>query len=226
MRDVRRFIRSSSLSLAFLALFALALVGQALVGHAAYNQDQVMQGSAKVTFGHYVTSADFAVDVAENWQSEYLQFFLLIVLTVWLVQRGSPESKSPGSEGRETDEQQLVGDHARSDSPPWARASGLRGALYARSLGWTMGLLFLGSWFAQSVAGRTAYNEERTSAGMSSWSWWDYVRSPDFWDRSLQNWQSEFLAVASMAVFAIYLRERGSPESKKVGAPHHATGSE
>ncbi|KNX38719.1 DUF6766 family protein [Luteipulveratus halotolerans] len=221
-----RSLRGSSLTLAFLGFFLLALVGQALVGHAAYNQSEALQGGAQVSLGDYLTGPDFAVDVAENWQSEYLQFFLLIVLTVWLVQKGSPESKALGTEGRESDEEQMLGAYATADSPRWARVGGWRSAWYARSLGWTMGLLFVGSWFAQSVAGWAAYNEERLSAGYAKWSWWEYVRNPDFWDRSLQNWQSEFLAVASMALFAIFLRERGSPESKKVGAAHHVTGAE
>ena len=89
-----------------------------------------------------------------------------------------------------------------------------------------MALIFLGSWFAQSVTGWTEYNADQSEHGESHVSWLSYVGSADFWEATLQNWQSEFLAVGSFAVFAVYLRQRGSPESKPVGAPHDATGIE
>jgi fluoride ion exporter CrcB/FEX len=108
-RRLRRFVRQNSLSLVFGVLFLAALVGQAFAGLAEFNNQQVADGLATVSLGEYVTSADFAVDVTENWQSEYLQFLLYVVLTVWLVQRGSPESKEPGTEGLETDQRQKVG---------------------------------------------------------------------------------------------------------------------
>lgn len=225
MGSFARRLRDNSLTLVFLGLFLAALVGQAFVGHAAYNAEQQMQGSETETFGAYVTGPTFLVDVAENWQSEYLQFFLLITLTVWLVQRGSPESKQPSDAGRGSDSEQQVGAHARPDSPHWARVGGLRGQLYSRSLGLVMLVLFVGSWLAQPVTGRLAYNEERESAGLGDLTWGQYVTGPDFWERSLQNWQSEFLAVASMAFLAVFLRERGSPESKPVGAPNAQTGA-
>src|SRR5688572_33119334 len=122
----RRFLRENSLGLVFGVLFVLALLGQAFAGHAAFNQQQIADGLAPISMGRYLTSADFAVDVAENWQSEYLQFFLFIVLTVWLLQKGSPESKKLDDVGRESDAKQKVGRHATADSPAWARAGGLR----------------------------------------------------------------------------------------------------
>ena len=174
----------------------------------------------------YLATSDFAVDVAENWQSEFLQFFLLILATVWLVQRGSTESKELGKVGRESDEDQKVGEYAPPDAPAWARAGGLRLAIFSRSLGLVMGSIFLLSWLAQSIAGRAAYNGQQLSQLEDPVSWVGYVGSADFWSRSLQNWQSEFLAVAAMAALSIYLRQRGSPESKPVGSPHTATGEE
>jgi hypothetical protein len=176
--------------------------------------------------GEYVTSSQFAVDVAENWQSEYLQFLLYIVLTVWLVQRGSPESKPVEDAGGEDDEKQKLGRHASQDSPTWARAGGWRTTLYSNSLGLVMGLFFLGSWGAQLVAGTSAYNSERLQNLLAPISMPQYLVSANFWNRTLQNWQSEFLAVGSMVVLSIYLRQRGSPESKPVGSPHTATGVE
>jgi hypothetical protein len=223
---VRKFLWENSLTLFFLLLLVLAMVGQAFAGHAVYNNDQVAEGAATVSLLSYVTSSDFAVDVAENWQSEYLQFFLYVFVTVWLVQRGSPESKSVGRAGPESDAEQQVGAHAGAESPRWARVGGLRGAIFSRSLGLVMGLFFALSWLAQSVAGRAAYNAQQLSRYEDTVSWIGYITSADFWNRTLQNWQSEFLAVASMAVFAIYLRQRGSPESKPVGAPHTSTGVE
>jgi len=221
---MRRFLWENSLSLVMGALFALALVGQAFSGWSEYNDDQLASGLATVSLGHYVTSASFAADVAENWQSEYLQFLLYIVLTVWLVQRGSPESKELEAAGTETDEQQKIGRHADDESPRWARLGGWRTLLYSRSLGVTMGAIFALSWLAQSVAGWAAYNEQRLTQLQDPIPWLGYLLSADFWSRSLQNWQSEFLAVGSMAVLSIYLRQRGSPESKPTGAPHHSTG--
>jgi hypothetical protein len=222
--DVRRFLRHNSLSLFFGGIFLAALVGQAFAGMAEYNNQQLAEGLATVSLGQYVTSSDFAVDVTENWQSEYLQFLLYVFGTVWLLQKGSPESKELDNVGTESDEEQKVGPHATETSPQWARFGDLRTTLYSRSLGLVMGLIFLGSWLAQSVAGRSAYNEQELGQLQDPVSWLGYVTSADFWSRSLQNWQSEFLAVGSMAVLGIYLRQRGSPESKPVGASHSATG--
>jgi Domain of unknown function (DUF6766) len=173
-----------------------------------------------------VTSASFGADVAENWQSEYLQFFLYIFLTVWLLQKGSPESKPLDQAGLESDKEQKVGAYADENSPAWARARGWRLSLYSHSLGLVMGLIFLGSWLAQSIAGAAAYNEEQLGTLQDPVSWGRYVLEPDFWNRTLQNWQSELLAVASMAILAIYLRQRGSSQSKPVGTAHAVTGVE
>ena len=221
-----RRLKDNGLSLFFGTIFLLSLLGQSVSGLADYNNQQLSSGGDPVSFWHYVSSSSFAVDVAENWQSEYLQFLLYILATVWLVQQGSTESKEPDKVGRESDKEQKVGRYAEDDSPAWAKVGGWRTALYSRSLGTVMGLVFLGSWLAQSVAGRAAYNAEQLSELSDPVSWIGYVTSADFWDRTLQNWQSEFLAVASMVLFSVYLRQRGSPESKPVGSPHTATGVE
>jgi membrane protein implicated in regulation of membrane protease activity len=224
--NIRRSLRDNALSLFFGLILLLTLVGQAFTGAAEYNSSVAVDGLPQMGIGAYVTSSQFAVDVAENWQSEYLQFLLYILLTVWLVQRGSPESKTPQDAGREDDEKQKVGRHADPGSPRWARVGGWRGAVYSNSLGLVMGLIFLGSWAAQLVAGTSAVNSERLQNLQSPISMAKYAVSANFWNRTLQNWQSEFLAVGSMVVLSIYLRQRGSPESKPVGSPHHATGVE
>jgi hypothetical protein len=223
---VKRFLRDNGLTLVFLALFLAALVGQALVGHADFNHTQAANQDAPLSLWRYVTSSAFWVDVMENWQSEYLQFTLFIYLTVWLTQRGSTESKKPGEAGGESDEEQKIGEHAEPDSPEWAKAGGLRTRVYSNSLLMLMSVIWVGSWFAQLVTGRVEYNAQQLSNHEAVLSLWQYAGSSDFWNRTLQNWQSEFLAVASMVIFSVYLRQRGSTQSKPVGEPHAATGAE
>lgn len=221
-----RRLRDHSLGLFFGAIFLASLVGQALAGWQAFNADQAAEGLGTLGLPRYLASSDFVGDVAENWQSEYLQFLLYIAMTVWLVQRGSPESKPLDKAGLESDSDQKVGKYADESSPAWAASGGLRTTIYSWSLTLVMGLIFLLSWLAQSVAGRVAYNEERLGRLQDPISWPAYLANADFWSRTLQNWQSEFLAVGSMAVLSIYLRQRGSPESKPVGEAHEATGIE
>jgi hypothetical protein len=226
MSLLRRGLRDQSLSIVFGVLLLVVLVAQAVAGVADYNERARTAGLQEIPLLRYATSSQFGVDVAENWQSEYLQFTLYILLTVWLVQRGSSESKKPGDSGRESDEEQLVGAYAREDSPAWARAGGWRTWLYSHSLVLVMALIFVLAWGAQAVAGRVAYNEERLRDLLDPVDLGRYLTSPDFWNRTFQNWQSELLAIGSMVVFAIYLRERGSPESKPVGTPHDETTSD
>ncbi|QWZ09720.1 hypothetical protein KRR39_08275 [Nocardioides panacis] len=221
-----RRLRDHTLSLTFGGLFLAALVGQAFAGWAAFNSDQVAAGLGQLRLVEYLTSANFAVDVAENWQSEYLQFLLYILGTVWLVQRGSPESKELDKAGVESERDQKVGRYAVGDSPRWARSGGARTAVFSWSLSLMMGSIFLASWAVQSVAGWASYNEEQLERLQDPLTWVQYAFGSDFWSRTLQNWQSEFLAVGSMAVLSIYLRQRGSPESKPVGQPHTSTGVE
>jgi len=221
-----RPIRDNALSLAFGALFVLALAGQSIAGWFDNNEQLAEHGQPAESFGAFVTSSEFIVDVAENWQSEFLQFFLFIAATIWLVQRGSPESKKPGDEGPGNDHQQLIGRHARPDSPRWAKMGGWRTWVYSNSLLIVMGGIFVFSWLAQSLGGLVVDNEQRGMHGLPPESWLEYVASPDFWNRTLQNWQSELLAVGAMVTFSIFLRQRGSAESKPVGTPHHTTSVE
>jgi membrane protein implicated in regulation of membrane protease activity len=218
--------REHALSIFFGAIFLLALIGQSLAGLAVFNEEQTSHGSSAVSYFEFVTSSAFVVDVAENWQSEYLQFFLFILATIWLVQKGSPESKKPGDEGIDSDESQLVGRFAKENSPRWAKVEGWQRVLYSNSLLLVMGAIFVFSWLVQSLAGVVVYNDDQLQHGEATVSWFGYVASADFWNRTLQNWQSEFLAVGSMVAFSIYLRQRGSSESKPVGTPHHETATE
>jgi hypothetical protein len=223
---MRRFLKHNGLALAFGLLFLGTLVAQAFVGHADFNHQQVAHQNETISFWRYVSSSDFGVDVLENWQSEYLQFTLFILATVWLLQRGSPESKVMHKAGSESDEEQQIGEHADADSPRWARVGGARTWIFSNSLLLVMGTIWALSWLGQSITGRIAYNAEQFDHHLDAVSWLQYLGTSDFWNRTLQNWQSEFLAVGSMVVLSIYLRQRGSPESKPVGAPHEATGVE
>jgi hypothetical protein len=222
---MRTFLRENGLSLFFLATFLATLVAQSFAGQHDYNAELAEHGASAVSWWAYVTSAVFWGAVMENWQSEFLQFTVFIGATIWLVQKGSNESKRLGDVGTETNERQRTGRHADARSPRWAKASGLKRRLYENSLLITMSAIFLATWFAQSLNYWRVFNDEQRQHSEATVSWGRYVLDPNFWETTLQNWQSEFLAVGVMVVFTIYLRQRGSPESKPVGAPHDETGT-
>jgi hypothetical protein len=223
---VRGFLKDNGLSVAFGLLFLATLIGQAISGHATVNHDQLLHQGDPITLGHYVSSALFWADVMENWQSEYLQFTLYIFATIYLIQTGSNESKKPEDVGRESDKQQLLGAHVKPTSPRWAKHGGLRTTIYSNSLLVVMTSIWIASWLAQSITGRINYNADQLDHQSAPISWLSYITTSDFWNRTLQNWQSEFLAVGSMVILSVYLRQRGSPESKPAGAPHGATATE
>jgi hypothetical protein len=220
-----RFLKDNGLSLAFGLIFLATLVLQAISGHNSVNHQQILHHGDPISLSHYVTSAVFWADVMENWQSEYLQFSLYIFATIYLVQKGSTESKDLDAAGLESDEQQKVGPHAEPDSPKWAEVGGLRTAIFSNSLLLVMTAIWIASWLAQSITGRIAYNADQLDHRSLPVSWTTYVTTADFWNRTLQNWQSEFLAVGSVVILSVYLRQRGSSESKPVGAPHAETAS-
>jgi hypothetical protein len=220
-----RFVRDNSLSLFFGTLLLLTVLGQSVAGQHQYNADALQHGSQTISWSHYLVTPEFGGDLLENWESEFLQFSLYILATVWLLQRGSNESTPLDQAGLESDEKQKVGPHAEPNSPSWARAQGARQWIYANSLLFVMTTIFLLSWFGQSLNGWRAFNNNQDEHHGHHIGYTNYLVNADFWDRTLQNWQSEFLAVGAMAVFTIYLRQRGSPESKPVGAPHTETGT-
>ena len=216
----------NGLSLFFGVIFLMALVAQSFAGQRSFNADQLAHESQPVSWLDYVLSPEFGGAVLENWQSEFLQFTLFILATVWLVQKGSNESKPLEDAGVESDREQQVGRHAPDDAPRAAkRGRAWRRFWYENSLVLAMSTIFLLSWGGQSLNNWRAQNDELREHGEQALGWSEYVRRADFWERTLQNWQSEFLAVGTMAVFTIYLRQRGSPESKPVGSPHDETGA-
>ncbi|MGI8606687.1 MAG: DUF6766 family protein [Gaiellaceae bacterium] len=222
---MRRFLRENSLSLFFLVLLLFTLLGQSFAGQHDHNAEQAEHGAQAISWGRYVASSDFWGAVMENWQSEFLQFSFFIAVTIWLVQLGSNESKSLENRGLESDQRQMVGGHAPQNAPRWAKTRGWRTAIYSNSLLLVMTAIFFLTWAGQSVTNWNVFNDDRQLHGEPAIDWLTYLRDPDFWEKTFQNWQSEFLAVGTLAVFTIYLRQRGSHDSKPVGAPHSETGT-
>ncbi len=222
---MKRFARENGLSLFFATIFLATLAGQSFAGEHNFNAEQAAHGEQTLSWWHYVLSPSFGGAVMENWQSEFLQFSLFIAATIWLVQKGSNESKALGEAGIESDEQQQIGPHTPMRGARWAKADDLRTRIYENSLLIVMTLIFFATWFGQSLNNWRVFNAEQATHDAAPVSWGRYLLDPDFWEKTLQNWQSEFLAVGTMVVFTIYLRQRGSPESKPVGAPHDETGT-
>lgn len=221
-RGVGRVLRENGLSIVLVALFLLFLVGQSVTGMLEYNQDQREHGEAPVSYPHYLASSHFAEAVAENWESEFLQIFAYVIFTAMLYQKGSAESKKL-DEWEEVDrDPRMARNHP--DTPGPVRRGGLALRLYEHSLSLAFLLLFLFSFAVHAVGGAGVYNQEQTVHGGQAVSALAYVWTSRFWFESFQNWQSEFLALAAMVIFSIFLRQRGSPESKPVDAPHSETG--
>ena len=209
----------------FVAIFLATLVGQSFAGQRNHNAERFEHGQHALSWWQYVVSPDFGGAVMENWQSEFLQFSLFIAATIWLVQKGSNESKPLKSVGLESDEQQKIGPHAPPRAPRWAKTDDVRTRIYENSLLIVMTLIFFATWFTQSLNNWRVFNHEQVEHDATAVSWARYLIDPDFWEKTLQNWQSEFLAIGTIVIFSVYLRQRGSPESKPVGAPHDETAS-
>jgi hypothetical protein len=219
-----RWVRDNSLSMVAAGLFLVVwLGGQAVTGWHVYNEDQQAHSQPTIGFGAYLTSAHFGEATFENWESEFLQMGAYVLLAVWLRQRGSAESKIPD----ETDDVDADPEAHRDDADaPWpVRRGGLALAVYRRSLSLAFFLLFALAFLLHAITGARAFSAEEAEHGGAAVSTWQYVHRSQFWFESLQNWQSEFLAVAAIVVLTIFLRQQGSPESKPVHAPHHQTGS-
>ena len=222
---MRRWIFEQSLSLFFIGVFLLTLLGQSVAGLHEYNAEQQAHDEEPLSYWDYVFSSDFGGNVMENWQSEFLQFSLLILATVWLIQRGSTESKPPEDAGVETDQKARVLGYAAENGPKWAKLDDWRRRVYENSLLLAMAAIFFASWLVQSLTNWTEFNKHQLAHDNPPVTWAEYIGEGDFWNRTFQNWQSEFLAIFTMATFSIYLRQRGSAESKPVGAPHSETGT-
>ena len=221
---MKRFLRDNSLSLVLFGLFFFTfLLGQSITGHQHYNNEEQEHGQPAVGYLEYLGTGHFLEATMENWESEFLQMFFFVVLTVFLYQKGSAESKDPDKE-EDVDRDPRKSRH-KKDAPWPVRKGGFVLTLYEHSLSLAFLLLFLGSFVLHAVGGAIEYNEEQLSHNQPERvTTLQYMGTARFWFESLQNWQSEFLAVGSMVVLTIFLRERGSKESKPVDAAHSETG--
>jgi hypothetical protein len=215
--------RNNGLSIVITALFLACLTGHAVTGWMAENEELEDHDEPPLTFSEFLRSPEFGETVFENWESEFLQMGFYVVLTVFLLQKGSSESKK----GDGTDEVDEDPEKHRDDddAPAPVRAGGWRLVVYKNSLSLAFLALFLASFAGHAVAGARKFSEEQLSHGGEEVTALEYVSTPTFWYESFQNWQSEFLAVLAIVVLSIWLRQWGSPESKPVHAPHRETGS-
>jgi hypothetical protein len=215
MRDV---LRNNGLSLALFALFLASIVGQVFAGWYALGEELAVHGSPPPDLRSYLLSGHFISATFENWESEFLQMAVYVVLTAWLIQKGSPESRNPDESPDEPG--------AAGPSAPWpVRKGGVWLWLYAHSLSITFVVLFALSFWLHLLGSTRRANEQALLHATPIMTAVERLADPEFWYESFQNWQSEFLSIGSLVVLGIFLRERGSPESKPVHAPHSQTGS-
>jgi uncharacterized protein DUF6766 len=216
------WIRDRALTLALMTLFLLFLAGQLITGFAEYNSEQMQHGQTVVSMADYLATGHPWEALFENWESEFLQMAMFVLLTTFLIQKGSPKSRRP-------DAKELVDadprDFAYNPDAPWpVKRGGWILRLYEHSLGLVFVLLFLIAWVGHALGGFAEYAADHVTHHQPGPMLIDYLMSARFWFESFQNWQSEFLAIASMVWLAVYLRQRWSPESKPVHAPHAETG--
>jgi hypothetical protein len=223
---MKRILRENGLSIVWLGLFFVTfIIGQTASGYLHYNEEQREHRQPEVRYVEYLATPHFVEATMENWESEFLQMFLFITLTSFLYQKGSSESKK-------LDEKEAVDRDPREskdkkDAPFPVRKGGFLLTLYEYSLSLAFLILFIICFFLHAAGGAREYNEEQLQHGSrEAVSTLGYISTSRFWFESLQNWQSEFLAVGLMVVFSIWLRQKGSPESKPVDAPHSQTGKE
>jgi len=218
---MRRFLYENGLSLAMLGLFVVSLLGQIGTGWHEYNEDQQEHRQPEAALTEYLGSGHFIEAVFENWESEFLQMALYVLMTIHLRQKGSAESKK-------LDEMEPVDvDPRGSQNPraPWpVRRGGWILTLYQNSLGLTLFLFFLLSAWLHAVGGTMEYNQDQSAHGQPTVSVVQYLGTSRFWFESFQNWQSEFLSIAVIVLLSIFLRQKGSPESKPVDASNDETG--
>jgi hypothetical protein len=221
-RRTRRWLWFNGLALVTFSAFVLFVLLQAIFGWQVHNQELVEQGAGATSFVHYLGTGHFAEAVFENWESEFLQMGSYVLLTAYLVQRGSPESKDLDGKDRPGDDRANAG----PDAPYPVKRGGWRMRLYRNSLSIAMLSMFALSFLGHLIAGTADYNEQQAAqSGAAPISWWRFSGTADFWFQSMQNWQSEFLAVGALVVLGIFLRQHGSPQSKPVTEPHASTGS-
>ena len=219
---IGNWVRDRGLTLLLLCLFAVFALGQVATGFAEYNAAHTHHGQPAITLHAYLKTGHLWEALFENWESEFLQMAVFVLLTSFLIQKGSPESRRPGvTELVDTDPR----DFANDPDAPWpVRHGGWVLRIYEHSLGLAFVLLFVVSWLGHALGGYAEYAADEALHRQPHPTLGEYLTSSRFWFESFQNWQSEFLSIASMVWLAVYLRQRGSPESKPVHAPHAETG--
>ncbi|MES2337406.1 MAG: DUF6766 family protein [Pseudomonadota bacterium] len=218
-----KVLRDNGLTIALIVLFLGSLIGHFLTGWHVQNEQLRQHGEAAISLGQYAVDPHFISTVFENWESEFLQMSAYVVLTAFLFQKGSAESKDPDDGPRDGD---LAQQALRSDAPRILRRTAVARWIYSRSLGLALFALFLISFTAHWLASAREAAAEANSHGQVALSAWEYLGDPQLWFESFQNWQSEFLSTAVLVVLSIFLRQRESPESKAVAAPHSQTGAD
>ncbi|HUQ88334.1 MAG TPA: DUF6766 family protein [Vicinamibacterales bacterium] len=212
------WIRDRSLTLVLMAMFAISLAGQFLTGLHEYNSSQLEHHQSQVSKAEYLSTGHWWEAVFENWESEFLQMAVFVLLTTRLVQKGSPESRRPHvRESVDVDPR----DFADQPNVPWpVKRGGWILRLYENSLGLAFVLLFVLSWAGHGLGGYVEFASDQVEHGLARPVLMDYLTSSRFWFESFQNWQSEFFSIAAMVWLGVYLRQRGSPESKAVHSSH------
>jgi len=217
-----RFLKNNGLSIVLLLLFIGCLIGFIFTGYAESNQQKQQKGEPTVSLAEYLSSGDFAEPLFVNWESEFLQQFAYVVLTIFLFQKGSTESKKL-DQPDPVDEKPELHQHDPSAPGP-VRRGGFALKLFQNSLSLAFLVLFVIAFVLHGLGGMNAYNQEQIQHGQPTLSFFQFLETARFWSQSFQNWQSEFLSVFSIVVLGIFLRQYGSPESKPVHAPHDETG--
>jgi hypothetical protein len=218
---MRRFLKDNGLTVVLMLLFLFSILGHWLTGWRVENEELAKHGGHALTLGSYATNPHFISTVFENWESEFLQMSAYVLLTCWLFQKGSAESSDPDEAPRD---ENLAAQANRKGAPAILKRGPVARWLYANSLGIALLLLFVGSFLMHWKYSAAQAAEEAISHGEAPMTMGQYLFDAQFWFESFQNWQSEFLSIGVLIVLGIYLRQRGSPESKPVAAPHHKTG--
>jgi hypothetical protein len=221
---MKRFFKNNGLSIVLFSFFAFSMIGQYLTGWHENNENQRLHNQPTVSLFEYAGEGHFIEATFENWESEFLQMSAYVIFTVFLFQKGSSESKDPDK----TERVDKTVKRAKYDkNAPWpVRRGGIALKIYEHSLSLALLSLFAISFILHGLGGVKDYNEEQAEHGAVQTSTLGYMTSSRFWFESFQNWQSEFLSVGLMVVLTIFLRQKGSPESKAVDRPHGETGGD
>lgn len=216
-----KWIKNNSLSLVFLFLFLISLAAQMFTGLKEHNQYLLDEGRQQIDLLQYLTSGHFLQSTFENWESEFLQMALFVILTMFLYQKGSSESKDPDKESEEVDREP----NPRKKEAPWpVKQGGILLSIYKHSLCYALVLLFILSFLLHWYGSLKDFNEQQLLKGMPTETALHYLSNSRFWFESFQNWQSEFLSVFAIVVLSVFLRQKGSPQSKPVDASYSETG--